>query len=130
MRNDIDAIVDDLLSSWHQWKSGYQHTRGHAGASATCKNFNAPTHWDWQNGAADDHADLMRMRAVDQAVDKVPNDPQPWNTMLQFEARTLCVGFSVFRSPRLPADPEEFEVLRLEARNMLLVLLQRSGMIG
>lgn len=130
MPSDLDAIVNDLLARWHRWRTTYQHTRGYPASDATCRGFSAPNHWDWLNGAADERADELLVQAVDNAVDRVPNTPQPWNLALQFEARNLASRAKVWTSPRLPRDAGELQVLRLEARNRLLIELQRSGVLG
>jgi hypothetical protein len=128
-----DAIahrLDELLMMWHRHREGYKLSRGYADQDATCRDYRAPTHWDWQNGATQARADALEVEAVDAAMELVPNTPRRWNTALAFEARNLCSGAVVWTSPVLPKDREEREVLVLEARNLLLVQLLRAGVIG
>ena len=131
MRSDIDDIVDDLISRWHTWRSGYTLTKGFRSSDATCKDAQSQwTYHDRDNGVLDEQIETSIMRAVDRAVECIPNEPMPWHSMILNEARNLASAAAVWTSPRLPKDREEFAVLRLEARNKLLVELQRQGCIG
>ena len=58
MRNEIDYIVDGLLSSWYAWRREYKMTRGYSGRDGTCRDYRAPGHWDWKNGAAEARAEV------------------------------------------------------------------------
>jgi hypothetical protein len=125
----IEYELDSLLSMWFLWRQSYRLTRGYAGRDSTCRDYRAPGHWDWKNGAADARADDLQVKAVDACVDRIPNTPQPWNTALQFEARNCATGRAVWLSPRLPQDKDERAVLVREARNMLLRELRRAGVM-
>ena len=70
------------------------------------------------------------MRAVDYAVERIPNTPMPWCTCLQVHARNLYTGRVVWMSPRLPQEKGELELLLLEARNMLARRLLDVGVIS
>jgi len=132
-RPAADAIarrLDDLLILWHQHRAGYSFAMGFSGKDSTCRDYRAPTHWDWQNGATQARAEALEVAALDAAIERVPNSPRRWNTALAFEARNLCSGAAVWTSPVLPRDREELEVLILEARNKLLQELRRAGVIG
>jgi len=129
MKIEIDAVIDDLLSKWHQYSNDYRPSRGFSGSDATCRDHRAPTHFDWQNGAEEARALKQEMKAFDQAIHRVPNAPEPWYTCLAFEARNLASAAQVWNSPRLPAG-EELAVLRIEARNKLIQELSRDGIIG
>jgi hypothetical protein len=129
-REDFEFKIDRLLADWHQWRRSYRFTRGFSGSDGTCRDYRAPGHWDWKNGAADAKADEMEMRAVDEAIERVPNTPHRWKTALEFHAMNLHSGCAVWTSPVLPKTRAEREVLLLEARNMLLVELRRAGALG
>jgi hypothetical protein len=124
----IEYELDELLSMWFLWQKTYSPTRGFSGRDGTCRDYRSPGHWDWKNGAADARADDLVVRAVDVAIGRIPNMPQPWNTALQMEARNCATGNVVWSSPRLPKG-EELEVLVREARNMLLRELRRAGVM-
>lgn len=130
MKTNIDYKLDELLVNWHRHRSGYQHTRGFSSQDGTCKDFRAPCHFDWSNGAADARADALEVAAVDEAMDKIPNQPHRWRTALEFEARNLSSGAAVWTSPVLPRDLGEREVLVMEARNKLMNELRKDGVLG
>ncbi len=130
MKTDIDSIVDDLLARWHEWRSGYTLTRGCTGDATWRQAQSNWSSYDRDNGVPDAYLEDQIMRAVDRAADRVPNAPQPWRTMIMIEARNAAVGAAVWSSMRLPQNAEELEVLRIEARNRLLVELQREGCVG
>jgi hypothetical protein len=73
--------------------------------------------------------DRRIMQGFDAAIQRIPNEPRPWFTALQFEARNLAVRHQVWASPRLPANRGEREVLILEARVRLLRELARDGVL-
>jgi len=130
MKNDIDAIVDDLLALWHRYAEPYQMARGYATASPMFRDTKSNwSPYDRDNRVGEQEVERGRARAVGHALFRVPNTPQLWRTVLMFEARTLSGGYHVWNSIRLPHG-EEYEVLRLEARNMLLNELRRDGIIG
>jgi hypothetical protein len=125
----IEYDLDGLLAAWHQYHENKKLTRGYSRTDSTCRDYRAPGHWDWKNGAADARADELQVKAVDECMDNIPNVPQPWNTALQFEARNCATGRAVWLSPRLPQDKDERAVLVREARNMLLKELMRAGVL-
>jgi hypothetical protein len=129
MKIEIDALLDDWLSRWHEFSSGYRMTRGYSGSDATCRDHRTPTHWDWQNGAEEDRGMKEEMKAFDKAIRRVPNHPERWFTCLAFEARNLASAAAVWKSPYLPIG-EELAVLRIEARTKLIEELSRDGIIG
>ena len=127
MKNEIDAILDDLLVVWQRFADAYDIARGYGAGSPMFRD--ATSNWspyDRDNGVVDDEAEKALARAVGNALFRVPNDPRLWRTALMFEARELSGGYSVWNSPRLPSG-EEYDVLRLEARNKLIVELHREG---
>lgn len=128
----IDERMDALLIAWYGWEPPDDDTRprGFASQSATCKDYRTPTHWDWQNGVLDGRDHEIQMKGVDESVSALPNEPKPLRTMIEFEAKNLSVGYTVWKSPRLPVIGEEFEILRLEARNALLKQLYHRGVMG
>jgi hypothetical protein len=124
----LDGKLNRLLACWYEWTLGYSHTRGYSGSDSTCRDYSTPTHWDWRNGAEDERADQERMRGVDTAIKRVPNEPRPWRLAIEYEAMNLHSGAAVWSLSRLPKG-EELAVLVLEARNMLLRELQAEGVM-
>lgn len=130
---DVESRLDALLAAWYAWrreKDARAVSRGFGSTDGTCRDYRAPGHCDWWNGAADARADDLVMRGMDDAMDKVPNEPRRWNTALHFEAMNLHSGAAVWRSPMLPADRHELDVLVREARNRLLQQLMKAGVMG
>ena len=126
MRN-LEARIDELLEAWHRHRSSWALAKGYSNTDATCRDFRTPGHWDWRNGAEDARADRIEVDAVDAAMDQVPNAPRRWRTALEFHARNLVTGAAVWRSPVLPQEPAEREVLLLEAKNKLVTALYKAG---
>lgn len=124
----LDGKLNRLLACWYEWTQGYRHTRGYSGSDATCRDYSTPTHWDWRNGAEDERADQERMRGVDRAIKRVPNEPRKWRLVLEIQAMNLHSEAAVWSSDRLPKG-DELPVLLLEARNMLLRSLQEEGVM-
>ena len=52
-KTTIDNRLDNLLAMSHQYRAGYSVGRGFSGQDSTCRDFRAPTHMDWKNGALD-----------------------------------------------------------------------------
>lgn len=125
----IEHRLDRYMADWYAWRRTYQMVRGYSAHDSTCRDHRASSRYDWQNGVEEARGDEITNKGVDAAMDRVPNEPQPWNTFLQFEAMNLATGAAVWHSPRLPADPAVLEVLRREARNRLLLELRRGGVM-
>lgn len=130
-RPTIDQQLDGLLIDWYEWFRNYQLSAGHRSTSATTQDHRSPTHMDYRNGAEDARANVEQMKAVDEAMHRIPNpEHRRWRTALEFNARNLHQRLTVWYSPYLPATREERDVLILEARNMLLLELRKEGVIG
>lgn len=127
-RDGVDMKLDLLLIAWYHYRSEYRFGRGHRAAAVT-REYRAPGHHDWENGAAEEKANSIIDKQFDECVNRIPNEPQPWRLALEFEAKNLATKAFVWRSPRLPADDEARQVLILEARNMLLVELRKDGVM-
>lgn len=128
-KTDIDYKLDDLLAEWHRHAAMYRLSKGYAGTDATCRDYRAPGHYDWANGASDAKSDRIAMETMDDAMGNVPNHPHRWRTCLEFQARNLSTGFTVWSSPVLPKRKDELEVLQIEARTQLLKQLRRLGVM-
>lgn len=130
MKNEIDAILDDLLVLWQRHADTYAIARGYAQASPMFRDTKSNwSPYDRDNGVPDQEAERALANAIGEALFRVPNHPMLWRTVLMFEARTLSGGYQVWNSIRLPHG-EEYEVMRLEARNKLILELQHEGCIG
>lgn len=127
MQSDIDSLVSSLMVQWHQWGSRSTFGKGYPAASASCKAARTSRQYDDANGSLDARLDDSVMEAFDAAAYRVP---QPWLTALQFQARNMSSGASVWQSPRLPVDAMERAVLTMEARNKLMKELMRDGVLS
>lgn len=128
----VDGMLDALLIDWFERFRTYTYGtgQGHRANSATTQDYRTPTHMDWANGAEDERAERMRLEGVDQCIALIPNAPERWRTALEFNARNLAQGLTVWYSPVLPPTRAERDVLILEARNKLLLELRRKDLIG
>lgn len=125
MRNDIDALLNDILASWFRWAKGYQHVGG-INSSPMFKNAKTSKGWDSVAEIVDVEIDTTRMASVDFEVMEM----EPVHrTILQLQARNLVSGVSVWVSPRLPTDPEERAIVLMEARNRLMHRLLAAGVM-
>jgi hypothetical protein len=126
MQDDIQHLLSGMLVDWH-WHCTHTADRaGPAGKSAVFGSTPSNSQYDWENGVESALVDKRIMQGFDAAINRVP---QPWLTALQFEARNLAVRYQVWVSPRLPTNPQEREVLIMEARNRLLKELARDGVL-
>jgi len=126
MNNDVDRLVDDLLARWHRYSGGYRAARGFGSVSSMFAD-SGHTRTQAREEDQEARAEKIIMVRFDEQVRKVN---QPWFTALAFEARNLCTGHQVWTSPRLPTDPAELEVIRLEARTKLMRELARDGILS
>lgn len=125
MQNDIDAILNDLLRSWHVWACGYRHVGG-INSSPMFRDARTSKGWDSINDIVDQEIDGGCMEALNfHVMELAPT----YRTALQIQARNLHTGVSVWNSPRLPKDPEERTIVLIEARNLLMKKLFAAGVI-
>lgn len=124
---DVNQALNDLLTRWHQWSSSYTFGKGYPSVDSACRSSKTSRQYDDTNGALDAAVENKIMEAFDAVVWTVQ---QPYLTALQFQARNFCTGRQVWTSPRLPVDEMERSVLMMEARNILLRALARSGVMS
>jgi hypothetical protein len=129
MNNDIQNILSGMLADWHLWSRHTADRGGFPGKAAGFGQCRSSSQYDWANGVEDEMVDRRIMQGFDASIQRIPNQPRPWFTALQFEARNLAVRHQVWASPRLPSNREEREVLILEARVRLLKELARDGVL-
>lgn len=124
---DVNQALNDLLTRWHQWSSSYTFGKGYPSIDSACRSSRTSRQYDDSNGALDAAVENKIMEAFDAAASTIE---QPYLTALQFQARNLFTGRQVWTSPRLPVDEMERVVLMMEARNRLLRVLARSGVMS
>lgn len=124
MVGEVDEILNDLLGRWHRWCIHTPPNTGFYKENPSCKLYRTSRQHDDINGALDSDAENSVMQAVDYAIDRME---QPYKTAVEFNARNLATGTSVWRSPRLPADDIERAHLVMHARAKLLLMLEEDG---
>lgn len=126
MHNDSDAILDDLLIRWHQWRQGYTPSRGFNDRSLVTGDYQISRQYDDANGALDDAIETTVMRQVEFEISELPPLEHIAICVL---ARALVVGSMVFMSPRLPADRHERDELMRRSRTLLTARLLSAGVM-
>lgn len=122
---DQNAILDSLLSEWHQWAQGEQHARGWAQTSAGMSQWRSSRQYDSDNGALDGELDKSTMKTIDFQVSQMDD---PYRAAIYMEAKNLAAGRHVFRSPRVPAGLEGMSIMRV-ARLTLVNRLVTAGVL-
>ena len=120
------AILDSLLSQWHDWCSHSKTVRGYSPTAAGFDQYRTSRQYDDANGALDDALDGKTMCAVDFAISGLETDHR---VAIQQEARNLAAGREVFISPRLPKDRHIRHALIQEAKVFLTKCLQNAGVL-
>ncbi len=126
MKNDVNAILDDLLGRWHRWASAAPSVRGYAPLAAGCWGYRASRQYDDQNGALDSDLADSTMTAVDFQVSEMA---EPWRSAIYCNARNISTGRRVWSHPRLPADRAERAALVAFARDLLQKRLIGAGVM-
>jgi hypothetical protein len=121
----VDLALNDLLSRWHTWGCDERTAIGFPSVSPFAKQYRASRQYDDANGALDQDVENVIMAGVDACVWAIP---QPYRIALHINARNLCTGVAVWRSPRLPEDPLACAFLVSDARDMLLAKLRDRGL--
>ena len=125
MRNDIDSILDSLLSDWHCWCSNFRHVA----QNGSCAMFtDVKSSRQWQD--ADEVLDSAKHNSTMKTIDFIVMDMEPnHRTSLQIKARNLVTGVNVWTSARLPLDPQERALILMTAKNALLARLSAAGVL-
>ena len=125
MRNDIDDILNSLLSDWHCWCSNFRHV-AQSGSCAMFSDVKSSRQWQDSDELHDNAKHNSTMKAIDFHV----NELEPaQRTAIQIKARNLVTGVNVWTSARLPADPEARAVILMIAKTALLARLSAAGVM-
>jgi len=124
------AILDLLLSQWHEWCCHSKTVRGFSPVSAGFDQYRTSRQYDDTNGALDDALDGNTMKVMDFQIWQMEADHRH---AIQHEAnrlsRNLPPGADVFISPRLPKDRRIRHSLILEAKSFLTKRLHNAGVL-
>lgn len=124
MRNDTDAILDDLLSRWHGFCRGFQ-----PGAQAASPMFRGALRSKGEQlleAIAEDQHWAGVFRAIDFHVSEMKD---PYRAAIYINARNCYTGRSVWLSPRLPRDAAERGAIVRSARAELMRRLAQAGVM-
>ena len=119
------AELDDILSRWHHWRSGYMLVRNRSGGNATSE-YRSSRQYDDENGALDDAIECRTMESVEFQVCELTTVHQ---AAIMSNARALYCGAAVWTHPRLPSDPVERQVVTAGARAALQRRLIAAGVM-
>lgn len=125
MRDDHKAILDDILSRWHAWAKGFSIVPV-CGADPMFRDAKSRGGWDSADDILDSAINAKIMKAVDFQVSEML---EPHRTAIYVTARNLHTGVSVWRSPRLPADPLLRGEIVVDARIQLTCRLMSAGIL-
>lgn len=120
-----DAL-DDLLSRWDHWLHPVKVGRGYGSTSSGGELYRASRQYDDANGVLDDEIEHRTMCGVQACVERLSAEHR---IAIHTEARNVRLGVSVWRSPRLPQDPDAARAVMREARLRLIVLLVADGLV-
>jgi len=124
MRDDSDAILEDVLSRWHAHCMGYKLS-----AQAACPMFREALRAKGEQtieAIAEDQHWAGVFKAMDFHVGEMKD---PYRSAIYILARNCYTGRSVWISPRLPKDPiARGEIIRV-ARVQLTKKLMWAGVI-
>ena len=125
MRNDIDNILDSLLTDWHCWASNFQHV-SQSGSCAMFTDVKSSRQWQDEDEVLDNAKHNLTMKALDFHI----NELEPSHrTAIQIKARNLYTGINVWTSARLPADPLARAAILGAATSALLTRLSAAGVM-
>lgn len=126
MQNDARHLLDDMLAEWHRWSKGWQYV-SQPKTSAMFASVRISRQWDSEDDVLDENIRNEQMKALDFQISELKNPV--WQTALQINARNLAHGCSVWKSPRLPDDVTERQIILRDARNALIRRLLFCGML-
>lgn len=121
------ADLDAILSLWHRWQQSDKGVNGfnrRALVVGDCRPWRLQ--YEGQQDQLDADLDNARCRQVHHEVNQLG---EPHRTAIFEDARNLCTGLAVWRSPRLPADPEDRKSLVRLARASLTLRLRSAGVM-
>lgn len=132
MHNDIDNILDSLLSDWHIWASNFRHV-AQSGSCAMFTDVKSSRQWQDADEVLDNAKHASTMKAINFAIsgDKEGKGAmdEPYKSAIYIKARNLTTGVNVWSSPRLPSDPLQRTEILMKAKTVLLMRLSAAGVM-
>lgn len=121
-----EALLDELLVRWWQWKKPIQPTRGHGGVALGFEGFRVTRQYDDENGALYEDEEAQVMKAFEREVNALDSQHR---TVVYVMARALTLGVAVFSSPRIPDEKQAREQVIRAARAALAHRLTAAGLM-
>jgi hypothetical protein len=86
MTNDAEAILDDILRSWHRWAAAHPHVAGYPHECVSCLPYRTSRQYDDANGAMEMALHDSHMAAVDAVIGRAlePAPQMRWPTAAAF----------------------------------------------
>jgi hypothetical protein len=125
MKDDTNAILDDLLVQWHRWSKSWSAVPQY-GVSAMFSAARSSRQLDDEDELADHTIRHGLMESLDFHIGELK---ATYRTALGMQARNPATGQSVWSSVRLPQDPRQRAVVLAEARAALLGRLRGAGVV-
>jgi hypothetical protein len=123
---DADLVLNDILSRWHSWACDERTALGYPTVAVSAKQYRASRQYDDANGSLDQDIENVVMAAVDSCVWSLHD---PYRTAIHINARNLCTGLTVWRSPRLPDGDLARAMLVSDARGLLMTRLKARELV-
>lgn len=120
---DQNAILDAILSQWHEWAKGEAHARGFSNTSAGLSGYRPSRQHNVDDLYVE--ADKSTMTTIDFQVSQMQD---PYRAAIHMDAKNLAAGRHVFQSPRVPTGIEGANILKT-ARAALILRLVGAGVI-
>ena len=125
MKDDSNAILNDVLGRWHAWAKGFSIVPV-CSADPMFRDVRSRGGWD----SADDIMDMQINAKIMKSVDfEVGEMLEPHRSAIYAVARNLHMGAAVWSSPRLPADPLARGVIVVEAKRQITKRLIVAGVL-
>lgn len=127
MTNDESNQIEEILSAWYEWQSGYTVNLGAGRVDPACRNFDESDRYatiEERTEAAERKAQRKQAELVDLCVDALSWQQR---AAIQTHMKNKSCGVVVWSNMRLTL--EEVHVLYQTAKESLLPLLGKRGMI-
>jgi hypothetical protein len=121
-----EALLDELLVRWWQWKAPMQPARGHGSVALGFEAFRVTRQYDDENGALYEDEEAQVMKAFEREVNALESQHR---TVVYVMARALTLGVAVFTSPRIPQERQARELAVKAARAALAARLTDAGLM-
>jgi hypothetical protein len=127
MSDDESTQIEEILSAWYEWQSGYTVNLGAGRVDPACRNFDESDRYatiEERTHEAERKAQRKQAEIVDLCVDMLTWQQR---ASIQTHMKNKFCGVEVWSNMRLTL--EEVHVLYQSAKETLLPSLRKRGMI-